>query len=175
MKKQIPLILLIVISLFSSCSFLKKDCTKCKASGKEEVTCYSCDGSGRDFVIGRHNCYTCSGQGEYYKECILCENVPRRTRTNQLCKLMKCTGVVFNVCGDCMGEGKVNETQQCICGGDGRDIDSCYECKGSGKISRNWFWWFDNIGVIIKWIVIVYIGLGLLGLIIWLGEKLGWD
>ena len=172
MKKQIPLILLIVISLFSSCSFLKKDCKKCNASGKEEVTCYSCDGSGRDFVRGRRNCFTCSGQGEYYKECILCENVPRRTRTNKLCLATNCTGVRLEECQTCSGEGKVYETQQCICGGDGRDIVSCYECEGSGKISRNWFWWFDHIGDIIKWVVIVFIGLGLIG---WLGEKFGGD
>lgn len=111
--------------------FGKKQCSTCSGTGygKGVITekCTKCDGKGQiefQMTRGTRPCPTCRGGGKIFKGRDACSTCNGRARI--ICK--ECRG--SGRCTQCGGGGR----NPCsICSGSGQFIQTCPECKGSGK------------------------------------------
>jgi len=101
------------------------ECTVCKGSGTTE--CPDCSGTGKS------KCLSCHGEGHSNKEveCTDCSGTGkvRKLIRNVTCQSCQGSGVVYEICDKCDGDGDVDCKK---CDGDG--VIECKVCDGDGEV-----------------------------------------
>lgn len=114
-------------------------CTACDYSGKIEVTCSSCSGSGSIDKEKRKTCENCKGQRYFKKE----QRKPCSCRGGKR-PITKNGQTVYIDCDRCSGKGYLPSyyNEDCsVCSGSGYDgyetiSNTCSSCSGSGKSTQ---------------------------------------